>query len=124
MAYALKLPPTVTEEIMRYAVGYPRDRLRAIAARVKRTEKLKPYWKIQIRWELPDEVVLPAWSHIRSERCMKLTWYYPQMYEHNKEELSLPCEILTDKRTRTMIQLQDTCEACEPLSLSAERNHF
>ena len=36
MAYVFKLPPTVTEEIMRNVVGYPRDRIRDMMSTVAR----------------------------------------------------------------------------------------
>ena len=38
MAYVFKLPQTVTEEIMRYAIGYPCDRIRAMVAGLRREE--------------------------------------------------------------------------------------
>ena len=48
MAYVFKLPPTVTEAIMRLAIGYPSDRVRAIAADVRRIEcRYHVFWKLQ-----------------------------------------------------------------------------
>ena len=38
MAYAFKLPPTVTDQIMRFAIGYPSDRIKDMMARVERIE--------------------------------------------------------------------------------------
>ena len=38
MAYVFKLPPTVTDQIMRYAIGYPSDRIKDMIARVERIE--------------------------------------------------------------------------------------
>ena len=38
MAYVFKLPPTVTDQIMRYAIGYPSDRIKDMMARVERIE--------------------------------------------------------------------------------------
>ena len=38
MAYVFKLPPTVTDQIMRFAIGYPGDRVKDMMARVKRIE--------------------------------------------------------------------------------------
>ena len=74
MAYVFKLPPTVTEDIMRHAVGYPRDRLRAIAADVVRTEISKPFWKVHVRWELPiEQLALPRPQLLFDRLC--LTWH-------------------------------------------------
>ena len=38
MAYVFKLPPTITEEIMRYAIGYPSDCIKDMMANVERIE--------------------------------------------------------------------------------------
>ena len=38
MASVFKLPPTVTDQIMRYAIGYPGDRVKDMMARVERIE--------------------------------------------------------------------------------------
>ena len=38
MAYVFKLPPTVTDQIMRFAIGYPSDRIKDMMARVERIE--------------------------------------------------------------------------------------
>ena len=38
MAYVFKLPPTVTDQIMRFAIGYPSDRIKDMMARVDRIE--------------------------------------------------------------------------------------
>ena len=38
MAYVFKLPPTVTEEIMRYDIGYPSDRIKDMMTRVERID--------------------------------------------------------------------------------------
>ena len=36
MASVFKLPPTVTDQIMRCAIGYPSDRIKDMMARVER----------------------------------------------------------------------------------------
>ena len=40
MAYVFKLPPTVTDQIMRYAIGYPSDRIKDMMARVEKLNVL------------------------------------------------------------------------------------
>ena len=114
MAYVFKLPPTVTEEIMRYAVGYPRDRLRAIAAGVVRTEISKPWWKTQVRW---SGAGLVRWGIVR-QFC--LTW-------HNRDGFEgLPFDMNQLERDRNyeMQCLQEECDQCEPYSLHLQRTAF
>ena len=117
MAYVFKLPPTVTEEIMRYAVGYPRDRLRAIAADVVRTEgehRLKPWSKTVVSWK----------GSGRGEN-----WFsgrFRLVFHDDPPLFGLPSEwkYLERDREVKMRLLQDQCEACEPAELQLQRTHF
>ena len=105
MAYVFKLPPTVTEDIMRYAVGYPRDRLRAIAADVVRTEISKPFWKIQVRWSGAGlGRLFLTWHNLPGSEGLPGYWKYLELCKEY-EVRRLQCE----------------CDACEPYSLQLER---
>ena len=112
MAYVFKLPPTVTEEIMRYAVGYPRDRLRAIAARVSRTEISKRFWKIQVVWfdralrKFRGRFIL-TWANLDGFEGLPSSWKWLE-YDREAEMRLLQCE----------------CEPCEPYSLQLQRTAF
>jgi len=113
MAYVFKLPQTVTEEIMRYAIGYPRDRLRAIAADVVRTEIhfSKPCWRIDVTW----------WGAGRGNKWFRGGF---RMIWHNDMRCLLMWLCLERDRERKMDLLQQQSEACEPAELALQRTHF
>ena len=128
MAYALSLPQTITEEIMRYAVGYPHERMRALSKLVVRTET----------WHDEPSTILDERS--RRPPIVQITWRVPN--ELKKMKYGCPYQIdltwrnwcgkivpgkwydLEVDRRVEMWDLQDECEACEPNSLSAKRSHF
>ena len=113
MAYVFKLPQTVTEEIMRYAIGYPRDRLRAIAADVVRTEihNLKPWSKTDVTW----------WGAGRGSKWFRGGF---RMIWHNDMRCLLMWLCLERDREKKMRLLQDQCEPCEPAELQLQRTQF
>ena len=114
MAYVFKLPQTVTEEIMRFAIGYPRDRLRAIAADVVRTEISKPFWKIQVKW--CGAGLGENW--FKGRFC--LIWHnYPGF-----EGLPSSWKYLEYDREAEVRLLQRECEPCEPYNFQLQRTVF
>ena len=106
MAYVFKLPPTVTDQIMRFAIGYPSDRMRDIVNSVERIEYHTVPGGCLIEWRyngtyIPGLMMVhiaPRWNDsfrrwkTRDEDRVK---YYG-----------------------------DFCDACEPAELQLERTHF
>ena len=129
MAYVFKLPQTVTEDIMRYAIGYPRDRLRAIAADVVRTEIREDrdsYWKIIVTW------YGATWHKDSQYRLGNTNWFrgrfrlvwdraLPRRSYHG---LPTGLEYVERDREVRMKLLQKQCEACEPAELQLQRTQF
>ena len=101
MAYVFKLPPTVTEEIMRYAIGYPSDRLRDIAKQIKRTERQNSRGDLLIEYEGTHLMLL--WTH---------DGQHSPFFRHER---------LDEARAK---YYGEFCESCEPAELQLERTHF
>ena len=108
MAYVFKLPQTVTEEIMRYAIGYPSDRIRAIMAGLRREDSRN----------LPD--ARATWKGV----C----WYHGSEFSHKsvvrmgggdffmwKNDPSV--DLMERDKKRRLRRLQQQCEQCEPTEL-------
>ena len=116
MAYVFKLPQTVTEEILRFAIGYPRDRLRAIAADVVRTEihNLKPWSKTVVNWHGPSRG--DNWFKGR----FRLVWDNDLPYHG----FPTGFKFVDFDREVEMRLLQQQSEACEPAELALQRTHF
>ena len=108
MAYVFKLPQTVTEEIMRYAIGYPRDRLCSIATGVRRSE-MHHLFDGRIRYSV--------------------VWYYRMLHDgflmfwYDNQHLFLVDLMEPDKKRRLRL-LQEQCEPCEPTELELQRMYF
>ena len=106
MAYVFKLPQTVTEEIMRYAIGYPRDRLCAIATGV---------WRIERHYFFEGRIrSMVYWDHML-DHGFYMYWYTPPCFSDTLTEL--------DKKRR-LRRLQEQCESCEPTELELQRMYF
>ena len=125
MAYVFKLPPTVTEEIMRYAIGYPRDRLRTIAADVVRTEiqMLEPCCKVIVTW------YGATWHKDSQYRLGNTNWFrgrFRLVWDNDLPYHGLPTGFKFVERDREveMELLQEQCEACEPAELQLQRTQF
>ena len=116
MSYVFKLPPTIIEDIMRYAIGYPRDRLRAIAADVVRTKisVFDPWWKTQV-----------SWSGAGRGRNWIRGWFFLTWRElHGLRGHHLGMEFFEYDRKYEMRRLQEQCEPCEPVDLELQRTHL
>ena len=98
MAYVFKLPPTVTEEIMRYAIGYPSDRICSIATGVMRSEKLDTRYSV-CWYHMLDHDFLMFWYDDQHE-------YFVDLRERDKK--------------RSLRLLQEQCEPCEPTELELQ----
>ena len=129
MAYVFKLPPTLTEEIMRYAVGYPRDRLRDVAAGIERIERFRhsvessssivfKHLTTIVKWKVPSEEISWARGPLQWP-VLTLFWVYRRGVEEPES-----WQILDRERQSCIRNSTWECDACEPLSLSAERSHF
>ena len=116
MAYVFKLPQTVTEEIMRYAIGYPRERLCSVATGIRRSDRHLEdrhdfFWGTHIAWYSVH------WYHMLDHR-LSLYWNTPPCWDMrtlNKMEY--------DKKRR-LRRLQQQCEPCEPTELELQRMYF
>ena len=115
MAYIFKLPQTVTEEIMRYAIGYPCDRIRAMVAGLRREETRN----------LPE-----ARATYRG-----VCWYHRSEFSHRsvvemggaeffmwKNDPSV--DLMEYDKKRRLRLLQEQCEPCEPTELELQRMYF
>ena len=114
MAYVFKLPQTVTEEIMMCAIGYPRDRLRALAADVVRTEIhffLEGRAKYMVSWLTAG----PGGNWL--EGGFRIIWY-------NEPLLSFWAASLARDNGKKMRLLQKQYEPCEPTDLELQRMQF
>ena len=112
MAYVFKLPQTVTEEIMRYAIGYPCDRLCAIAADVVRTETHLQGREYVVNWggpSLGDNRVLGRFANVTTGLYPGLRTEYGYLERRREVEMEL---------------LQEQCEPCEPTELELQRMYF
>ena len=96
--------PDVTDIIMRFAVGYPRDRVRGMMATVKRKEKPK------------GEDVVVSWRPYRGAKQIKMRLILG-VVATSHAWLDSDQEIKVD-------DLAFTCDACEPAELQLERTHF
>ena len=110
MAYVFKLPQTVTEEIMRYAIGYPRDRLCSIATGVERNERQDLFYGTNI---------------------LKYSVYWCHMLDHGFHMYwdTPPCcsslvDFMEREKKRRLRLLQEQCEPCEPTELELQRMRF
>ena len=107
MAYVFKLPQTVTEEIMRYVIGYPCDRIRAMVAAVRRSERLHFFDGTNIL----NSKYSVYWYHMLDHGfCM--FWYTP------------PPDLMERDKKRRLRLLQEQCEPCEPTELELQRMYF
>ena len=120
MAYVFKLPLTVTEEIMRYAIGYPSDRTKDMMADVVRTEIhiLTRPRSDRITWDGPGrgDNLFEDWLCIDNV-IFNLPLRGGHMIIHEWTFLGVYKE-------RNMDLLQQQCEACEPAELTLQRTHF
>ena len=103
MAYVFKLPQTVTEEIMRYAIGYPSDRIRAMVAGLRREET-------------------------RNLREARVT-YRAVFWYHKSEDFFMwkndaSVDLMERDKKRRLRRLQEQCESCEPTKLELQRMYF
>ena len=106
MASVFKLPPTVTDQIMRFAIGYPSDRLRAITADVVRTSWQTPSSKTVVDWNGPGRG--DNWL----SGIFRLVWDNDREWQMERD------------REVEMLLLQEQCEACEPAELQLQRTYF
>ena len=100
--------PDVTDSIMRFAVGYPRDRVRDMMAIVKRSEK-------HYHDNIPDDVVV-SWRPCRGGKQIRMCFILGiRTLEHVK---------LDWDREEKIEDLAFTCDACEPLEMQLQRSRF
>ena len=116
MAYVFKLPQTVTEKIMRYAIGYPRERLCSVATGIRRSDR-----HLEDRHDFFEGTHIAwysvHWYHMLDHR-LSLYWNTPPCWDMrtlNKMEY--------DKKRR-LRRLQQQCEPCEPTELELQRMYF
>ena len=101
--------PDVSDTIMRFAVGYPRDRLRDIANDIERIEyhdhtSSLLHWRHRRRHHGTMGTVLSvAISHRRRSDCF-IRW-----------------ELRDEDRVK---YYGEFCDACEPVELQLQRTHF
>ena len=98
--------PDVTDSIMRFAVGYPRDRLRHIANAIEHIEHHSTAislieWRYnQMRWWL-----MVAISHVGTQACDS----FRQWEARDEDRVKYYGEF---------------CDACEPVDLQLQRTRF
>ena len=105
--------PDVTDSIMRFAVGYPRDRLNDIMNSVTRTEK-------SCRYLPEDRVVKWKWPG----HCIRMTfiaWFDGATYVHLR---TLKIAHLQWSQRNKVDDLAFTCDACESVELQLQRTHL
>ena len=108
MAYVFKLPQTVTEEIMRYVIGYPCDRIRAMVAGLRREDTHHFFPGTNTLQYFVD------WDHML-DHGLHMEFYTPPCFSHSLTEL--------DKK-RSLRLLQEQCEPCEPTELELQHMYF
>ena len=113
MAYVFKLPPTVTDQIMRFTVGYPRDRINQMMARVERIEckddsdpeRIQKYVK---------------WIELRGpSRNCEILLMQKRLFPESIDDWIHGLFI-----ARAMVRAQQQCDACEPVELALQRTQF
>ena len=109
--------PDVTDRIMRFAVGYPRDRLKDMTATVKRRERYYPIPRdssdsgdLRVSWRLPTRTIRLGFFTTGAEPYRACV-----CFEHAR--LEWDWESIVD-------DLAFTCDACEPAELQLQRTHF
>ena len=130
--------PDVSDTIMRFAVGYPRDRMRDIMDKiVRRPDRVN--WRggaySDVVWQVPSKFLH---SKLRDPRFVT-DWSSTGTENHRMcvrfVTLPLPPATfgghpLSENKTREYIResyaqrLQWTCDACEPVELELQRSHF
>ena len=107
--------PDVSDTIMRFAVGYPRDRLNDIMNSVTRTEKSS-----LSRFLPGDRIVKWKWPG----HCIRMTfiaWVDGATYVHLR---TLKIADLQWSQGNKVDDLAFTCDACEPVELELQRTHI
>ena len=107
--------PDVSDTIMRFAVGYPRDRMRDIMDKIVRTEETGDCDRT-IQWKWPASLRLP--------RCIRITfimWVDNATYVHLR---TLKIAHLQWSQRNKVDDLAFTCDACEPVELELQRTRF
>ena len=115
--------PDVTDSIMRFAVGYPRDRLKDIMNIVARKEKISRSWLQTtdgiVHWTT-DLIVQWKWPG-RRMRMNFIMWIDDATYVHLQTvkiaDLEWPQRLKVD-------DLAFTCDACEPVELELQRTQL
>ena len=92
----------VTDRIMRFAVGYPRDRLRDMVSATERIESRDDNSSL-ISWRNDGAILMVLISHRRRADSFA-RW-----------------ELLDEDRVK---YYGDVCDACEPAELQHQRTHF
>ena len=115
MAYVFKLPQTVTEEIMRYAIGYPRDRIRAMVAGLRR-EETRNLFEGRATYRAVFWYHRSEFSH-RSVVKMGGAEFF--MWKNDPS-----VDLMERDKKRRLRLLQEQCEPCEPTELYLQRMYF
>ena len=128
--------PDVTDSIMRFAVGYPRDRLRDIASTVTRRDSgrqclLQPSthdvsWKVDAAQLAENLHSLTNWDgpiRGRSYFCASFDTRPPPQIKDIDRPLSGYDKFEYSRGFHTQ-RLYSTCDACEPVELQLQRSRF
>ena len=122
MAYVFKLPPTVTEEIMRNVVGYPRDRIRDMMSTVARAILDGRFGRPLAEWG-PYHV---TWRYKRYSNDDDCDYH---VMGFNPESMDMTIDDDREGSYERLMheglkRLAHTCDACEPYSLQLQRTKF
>ena len=134
----------VTDRIMRFAVGYPRDRLRDIASTISRRDGAHQYikhpWMRSVLWRVDSAQLaknLPRftnWIGPLHGNCVLVASFdtrpQPQLkdLDHRRYHPYAHCDCeYDDLENSTSFRTQllySTCDACEPVELQLQRSGF
>jgi hypothetical protein len=127
----------VTDRIMRFAVGYPRDRLRDIASTISRRDGAHQYnnhpWMRSVLWWVDSAQLaknLPRftnWIQPLHGNCYLVASFDtrppPQLKDHPYAHCDCDDDLENSTSFRTQL-LYSTCDACEPVELQLQRSGF
>ena len=112
----------VTENIMRFAVGYPRDRLRTIASAIERREKhMKKSPRAMVIWtvntdQLTEKLADPCtWSRRGPHKLNFAIGFDTSPPKQLRDQLDGPTSgynYIEEGRTHVLWHVYFTCETC------------
>ena len=118
--------PDVSDTIMRFAVGYPRDRMKDMMTGVRRKDVIFRVSSKFLHPKLRDPRSLTDWSSTGTGYHLMCIHFesgpLPQTrYEDHPLSGTRYREYLRESHAQ---RLQWTCDACEPVDLELQRTHF